>query len=108
MNILTLAKHDGTTIRIVGSESELTDTLFCPIDGRHTADGYLLKPTKREQRFMIGQQLYCINTHGCLIKGSKTPDGIFWQHQIEFTRESSEKFADQVTKGKDEIGRWFK
>lgn len=108
MNILTLQRHDGAIIRIIASESEMTDTLFHPIDGKHTADGFLLPPRKREQRFMIGSQLYCINTHGCLIKGTKTPEGIFWQHQIDFTRESSEKFADQVTKGKDEIGRWFK
>ena len=107
--MLILTKENGSQVRIVESEKAMTETLFKPIDGKHTADGYLLPALKRCQRFMVGSKLYAVNTHGCLIKGSPVEGkGIYWQHQLEFAYRAGHEAIDQLAKGKDKIGWYFK
>lgn len=107
--MLILTKEDGNQVRIVESEKAMTETLFKPIDGKHTADGYLLPATRRERRFMVGNRLYCANIHGCLIKGTETEPGkIFWQHQIDFDYKSSRVLVDALTVERDHLGRIYK
>jgi hypothetical protein len=110
MQILILTKENGSQVRIVESEKAMTETLFKPIDGKHTADGYLLPALKRCQRFMVGSKLYAVNTHGVLIKGSPIPDSkkVWWQCQLEFAYRAGREAIDQLAKGRDKIGWYFK
>ncbi len=79
-------------MRICETQSEMLDTLFTP---GGTADGYVIKRTKRTVSFWCRGQAYRMNRYGVVYLGRDGGGGLMFD---ELTSSECQEIADQLAK----------